>query len=132
MSILNLIPRPVSIPSELEDRWNEQLAEMHCLHCRTAMWVRNDDPQLPVCGSCAKAQAESAAHSSLAIVADLVRGCGEFSAWGCDERRELLRQHGLDIEPDRNGADSPTAEERDEIESRIELESVERWEWTMR
>lgn len=93
-----------------------------CEGCQSAVAVPENSQSPTFCSVCRRANAESVAHQALSDVSDLVRGCGIFAVLNADERREQLRGYGLHIEPDRNDADAPTAQERDEIESRIEAE----------
>ena len=125
MSTVRAIPRPVIIPREFEEQWET----LRCSHCEKMVTIRADDPEPAVCDSCAEALAESSASRSLCEVRDLVRGVGWFSRMDCDRRRELLLEHGLEIEPWRNAADAPSPAERAAIELREEIEAmIDAWD----
>ena len=126
-----LLSRPVlskPLPPIPQPRVPIGFCVLPCWHCQGATLVREDTPESPECSSCRRANAESVAHQALSDVQDLIRGRGLFAILNADERREQLRQFDLHIEPDRNDADAPTAEERDELESHIELEAIEEYE----
>ena len=99
-----------------------------CDGCQNSLCVREGTPVPVFCSACRRANAEAAAYQAVRDIEDLIRGRGVFAILTKEERAEQLRQFGITIEPHSNEADAPTAEERDEIESRIELEAIEEYE----
>ena len=138
MSILSPIHSAVNRYPDFES--------LPCAYCQTAILVSARSPEIPVCNACRRMQAEQAAHELLSLAKAMRAGEAPFDILTAGERREqihqlidpaeccrpdvpvtmrLVRELASEVcLPDEpiydSGGYEPTAEEREEIEGRIE------------